>query len=255
MWDKFRQLSKRNIIALLLVGIGILSLPLGVDLVQQQQNLTSKATGAGENAKYNTNRGVKTVAEMKAELRMNTINPTGWAARKVFNVYMQAGRPDHTVDIVTNVGNLEDMPATIVPPVVNQGVVVSVMQKPQQPNNQFCDYTFLNVHEMVNGQLGPVLCKADGFNAELAPDNSGLVADCNFTPTRVGRYKLRVYMPGHTDPTCSQSDVESFYEFDVLASAPSTSVPQPNATGTASCTNNSAVLNWSGFVAPTGATI
>lgn len=42
MWER---LGKRNIIALLLVGIGLLSVPLGVDLVQQQQTLRSQAAG------------------------------------------------------------------------------------------------------------------------------------------------------------------------------------------------------------------
>ena len=102
--------NKKQVITLLIIGITVLSIHVGLQLSQRQQTLKSRATGVGDSAKYNTNRGVKTVAEMKAELRINTINPTGWSARKVFNVYMQAGRPNHTVDIVTNLGQLENMP-------------------------------------------------------------------------------------------------------------------------------------------------
>lgn len=55
MWDKLTwfknklanstdgPFSKRNIVALLLIGIGVLSVPLGVDLVQTQTNLRSQA--------------------------------------------------------------------------------------------------------------------------------------------------------------------------------------------------------------------
>lgn len=40
-----RSLSKKNVITLLLVGIFLLSIPFAVKLVQQQQELRSKASG------------------------------------------------------------------------------------------------------------------------------------------------------------------------------------------------------------------
>lgn len=303
MWDKLQAfkarlsdpsnsfLSKRNVIALLLLGIGVLSVPLGVDLVQTQTSLRSQAAGEGV-YRTNTDRGIKTIAQMKSELTAAGYDSRGsqystygkslndHTNADIFHAYLQAGRPNNTIECIVNVGDLNNMSPTEQPFVVGQPVIVSVMQKPGQPDNG-CYYGEINVIDYTNSgdpTSGNRVCAASGFRGnDYSPDR---VKDCHYSPTRIGVNKLSVYYGGHSGSSrmvdangdgvaeeigCSDEPKMATCEFVAVAgtgssssggaSFPIDSTPQSGARGSATCSNQTANLNWSGFTAPSGASI
>lgn len=144
MWDKITALKnkildpnsqllvKRNIIALLLVGIGVLSIPLGVDLVNQQQTLRSRASSDDAIYRVSSDRegSYKTLSQMRTELQA-----AGWPgqdinrpAKELFYLYTRNG-PARTMRCAVNKGDLSNMPSQIQSINVGDRVVITVVQK------------------------------------------------------------------------------------------------------------------------------
>lgn len=129
--------NKKGIASLLVFGITVLSIPIGVELVQKQQILHSRANSSPEVGVYRVKEdndrytSYKTLAEMRKELAA-----AGWPnqdtqrpPKEVFYLYTRNGPEGRNMKCVVNKGDLSNMLPQV--QVINPGdrVNITVVQK------------------------------------------------------------------------------------------------------------------------------
>jgi hypothetical protein len=146
--------NKRRLITVLVIAIGVLAIPVGLQLVQQQQIFRSQA--AGDDAAYRTpsDKGdaVKTVSQMRTEMQN-----AGWAGqdlsrppKELFYLYIRngvTGPGNRSMRCTVNKGDLSNMTSQV--QAINPGdqVVISVVQKwEDEPSRIVQDF---NKHDYV----------------------------------------------------------------------------------------------------------
>ncbi len=254
MKDFFTDLIKnrKSVAGILVLGILVLSVLIGVRLLENTQIFRSRASG-GDEALYNTNRGPKTLGQMKAELDTacfpNGCSPAQKTQNRafvatlspfdIFKAYMQAG-PTPVFACVVNMGDPNNMPTQLITPELGQEVRVAIARKLEDKRcNQWWSsptFTHLGTGKTygVNAEENPNpghVCR-NGRNAKANQGWLGSVGyegagpwydpfdwkqtvnDCFFEPPEAGDWRVNLfYFRGNN---CEAKPLETSCTFKVV---------------------------------------